>query len=52
MNLAFLVVEIEVDSAVFLAFPVLVYHIVLFENFDEVVCVLFSNAFHAEIINY
>ncbi len=52
VNLAFLVVEIEVDSAVFLAFPVLVHHIVFFENLDEVICVLFSNIFYTEIINY
>ncbi len=52
VNLAFFVDEIEVDSAVFLALPILVYHIMFFKNFDEVISVLFSYIFDPKIIDY
>ena len=44
MYLAFVVVEIEGDAAVFLALPIFVYYVVFLEDSDEVICVFLARA--------
>ena len=52
MNLSFYVVPIEGDPAIFGSFPIFGYFIVLLQNFDEVVGMLFSNVFDSKIVDY
>ena len=49
--LVFGVVEIQCNSAVFLALPVFVYYVEFLENLDQVVGVFLANVFDPKVID-
>ena len=51
VNLAVVIVPINIQTEVFFALPIDQYFVVLSENCQEVLCVLFSDIFYAKIID-
>ena len=51
MYLAFDVVKIQCDPAVFFALPVFFYHVEFLKNFDQVVGVFLAHVFDPKVVN-
>ena len=51
MDLAFVIVPVHCDAAVFFAFPVHCNRVKFLQNIDEMICMFLSNIFDAKLIH-
>jgi hypothetical protein len=52
VDFAFDIIPFQGEPAVFFSLPIRRHLIVLFDNSNQVICVLFSDVFDSKIINY